>query len=539
MNKKMIKILLLVCLILNSTMAFASAQKLTCNYDLNALKNLIQFGTTQSNISLTLTCCGNSAKEPGVYLKESTNKLSYQSCLNRFKNGIPKDSYAPEMNPLICLGAGLSEAWASLKSSASGLWDMLNHPIATASQLTEFGKLLLTKEGRSRIYQLIRKAIQDEAKEFLSCLTPSEKEEKTCQLAGAFVSNFVPPALLIKGLLITMKTGKTSAVMSKMAANIVSLDKSKKLNKTTFSKEEITKNSLLNNTQRVAEFEKLMKLPPGTFANNPKKANAILLAHNQKGTIGKLNFSQIKARVRILKANGFTQEEIRRGLDAGIFGNPVPTKVITANPLTSLAHLKNESLKENKVLTNIKSTKHDSGQSVFKGDNNLGIEILEGKNGEKIFAKIKYPPSKNENFTQGQIDLLKESFIVESQFAKKLSDLGIGPKFKGVYQGKDGKYRIATEYVEGFEVHLGETPNEIKKLKLSTIHEMKEKALIAVKNGIDPFDLQYRISNDGTPYIIDPEHFSMIDPSQKAQIIKEIEKDFALLLKDKVQAAKK
>jgi hypothetical protein len=531
MNKRIVFFLILMSLFINS--AFALDGRDSCNTQSDSLKALINFGMTSNNVGLVLTCCGNNSSEQGIYLKEHQNSTNYTSCLNRFKNGIP-NSYSPKLSPMECIGAGLSQAWESLKNNASGLWDMLSHPVASASEITEFGKLLLSEEGRSQIYNLIRQSIEDKARDYLTCLTRSEKEEALCKMAGAFASNFIPPAILIKALLTTMKTGRAGILMSEMAEKVAQMKK-KPLIKTTsikkiFTFEEIQKNAKLSDRDRIDTFEKMLGKAAGSFSRNKAMSEAILSAHNQSGTIGKLTFSEIKSRVLILKKAGFSDQEIRMGLDAGIFGNLEQV----ADPVLNLSHLENKKLENAKVLTRIDDTKHTSGQTIFKGDNNEGIEILES-NGEKVFSKIKYDPNKK-GLDQGQLQLIKESFTNESKFAKILSDLGIGAKFKGVYKGNDGKFRIATEYIEGFEVHLGETPADIKKLKLSTIYQMKEKAMIAIKNGIDPFDLQFRVGHDGVPHIIDPEHFSFIKPEQQGEAIKTIEDDFSELIKDKVKS---
>lgn len=121
----------------------------------------------------------------------------------------------------------------------------------------------------------------------------------------------------------------------------------------------------------------------------------------------------------------------------------------------------------------------------------------------------------------------------ESKYAKKLSDLGLGPKYYGSRNDKDGKYSIATEFIDGYEIHLGDTINNVKDLKLSTIYEMKVRALKAVDHGIDPFDLQFRVDKNGIPHIIDPEYFSPPDLKRKAAVIKDIESDFTDLIKQK------
>lgn len=530
MNRAILIFIIVFNLFTNS--AFAVDSSLNCKNQTDAFSSLINLGVRSNNVGLVLACCGNNSQDQGFYLKEHKDTIDYNSCLNRFKNGLP-NSYSPKISTMECIGAGLSQAWESLKDNASDIWDMVSNPVASASELAEFGKLLLSEEGRDQIYNLVRKSIEEKAKNFLTCLTPNEKEEALCKMSGSFVANFIPPAILIKALLTTMKTGRAGILMSQMAEKVVlsrkpspgTIAPSRKI----FTRDEIQRNAQLGDKERIAIFESMLGKEAGAFSNNKAISDAILSAHNQRGTIGNLTFAEIRSRVAILRKAGFNDQEIRMGLDAGIFGNLEKM----AGPVISIAHLENKNLLNARIVTRVESTKFNSNQQIFKGDNNEGIEILE-LNGEKIFSKIKYDPNKA-NLNQAQLQQIKDSFINESKFAKILSDLGIGPKFKGVYEGRDGKSRIATEYIEGFEVHLGETPENIKGLKLSTIYQMKEKAMTAVKNGIDPFDLQFRVGSNGVPYIIDPEHFSFIKPSEHADIIKNIEADFDELIKDKIR----
>lgn len=325
---------------------------------------------------------------------------------------------------------------------------------------------------------------------------------------------------------------------------------------------DVIKNAKLNDTARVAKFEKLMGVKPGTFANDPEKVAAILKAHNMPGTVGKLNFSQIRERVTFLKkqrtADGkrmFSDDEIRTGMDKGIFGNlwddfdeggrglVKESKTIDA----AVAGAVNNDLKNAKVIKEIKDTTWESGQSAYTGANNGGLEIME-KDGKKLFAKIKFPPADTTRYTDEQMVLLEKQFLNEVEYTKKLSDLGLGPKFHGVVKGNDGKYRVVTDFVDGYEVHLGGVDEIAGQVPTSVIQEISKKSKALLDAGIDPVDLQFRVTKDGKVFIVDPELFqpmkSAADKSFAAKMAAEniddlrLQKNRSLLQKKQLSAGK-
>lgn len=515
---------------LQVTVVFAKAEQ--CSpYDLPYQS----FALPLKNASLTLACCGKSKNEPGFYLGSQDKKYSYESCLARYKNGMPASSSSNKFGFLECIGAGMTQAYESIKDNIASVWGMVTEPLAFLSDLSELGKMLIDKEGRTKLYQFIKKSVQDKMGNVKQCLNKSEIEEESCKIAGQLIANFVPPVIMVKAIVKSVKLGKATKELSAAIDNTIKKKKTtvvvpKNTGIRVFSQAEIKKNALLSSRDRVRAFEKLAGVKAGTFSGNRAKFDAIIAAHNLGGTVGKLTFGQIRDRVRLLRSKGFTDKEIRLGLDAGIFGH------LDANPIDKgivLAALPkpDTALQSAKVVSRIPDTKYGSGQSLFKGDNNDGIDILSIGN-KKVFSKTKYDPAVR-RFSPQQVRMVQDSFVNESKFAKKLSDLGLGPKYYGSKISSDGKYSIATEFVDGFEVHLGDTVSNIKELKLGTIHEMKQKALKAVEHGIDPFDLQFRVDKNGIPFIVDPEHFSVLDPKRKGEVLKEIESDFADLLNQK------
>ena len=291
---------------------------------------------------------------------------------------------------------------------------------------------------------------------------------------------------------------------------------------------EVAKNAALKDADRVAAFEKIMNVKAGTYSRDPKKYNAILKAHNMSGTVGNLTFSQIRERVSYLSKMGFSKKEIRQGLDKGIFGNLAEQGAgnIAKSSQTvdkAVGSFINQDLKNSRVLQKIDDTKFSSEQSLFKGDNNAGIEIMEYQ-GKKVFAKIKFPPN-DRNLTEKQLKILEENFLNEVSYVKKLSDLGVGPKFHGVFKGPDGKYRIVTDFIDGYEVHLGDIDEVAGKMSLSTVKDINTKARDLIKAGIDPLDIQFRVGADGKAHVIDPEYFGVLRSDSKDLALKDLSRD--------------
>ena len=98
--------------------------------------------------------------------------------------------------------------------------------------------------------------------------------------------------------------------------------------------------------------------------------------------------------------------------------------------------------------------------------------------GEKVF--IKFPNRTNDVNSR------------QERYTKILSDYGIGPKFLGIVKDGPRKRGIVTEVVQG--VHVSATtesiPNHIK-ISMSTYRDL--------------LDVQLRLSEDGKPFLVDPE----------------------------------
>lgn len=79
------------------------------------------FAIPLRNTSLTLACCGKSKSEPGYYLSSKDKNYSYESCVARYKNGMPKSLSSKKFGFLECIGAGMTQAYESIKDNIASL----------------------------------------------------------------------------------------------------------------------------------------------------------------------------------------------------------------------------------------------------------------------------------------------------------------------------------------------------------------------------------------------------------------------------------
>lgn len=150
---------------------------------------------------------------------------------------------------------------------------------------------------------------------------------------------------------------------------------------------------------------------------------------------------------------------------------------------------------------------------IYSGRNNNGIEFLE-KDGKSYFAKkitVDGPYKESE-------------LIKEARWTKELSDMNIGPKFQEVAKTGDGQYKIITEFIPGQELHLGYGVTNKQVIRPETIEKAKQIGLDLIEKGIKPGDLQFRVTNEGRLYVVDPAQFSVIKtPEEKAKAIKAVQ----------------
>lgn len=132
------------------------------------------------------------------------------------------------------------------------------------------------------------------------------------------------------------------------------------------------------------------------------------------------------------------------------------------------------------------------------GDNHLKI-YYGALHGRDVFLKVSFAK-------QGSGPIF-EKFAKEAHWVRRLSDLGIGPKYRGVVKTPEG-FAVVTDLVRGshvghprdLEAHLSWV-NDITRSDLKKIREFIK------KEGIMPLDFQMRISPDGHLWVIDPAFF--------------------------------
>lgn len=157
----------------------------------------------------------------------------------------------------------------------------------------------------------------------------------------------------------------------------------------------------------------------------------------------------------------------------------------------------------------------------FEGQSNNGIEILD-INGERVFSKITY------SSREGAGGMPAARIEEEASYTRLLSDSGMGPNMRGTYLGSDGYYRIATDFVDGAHVHTGFLDNT-ENLRAATIDEMEEMAIRLLNSGVDPIDLQFRVTASGRPFIIDPGQFTGIEARHLQGRLASIREDFNMI----------
>ncbi|MES2801449.1 MAG: hypothetical protein V4654_03070 [Bdellovibrionota bacterium] len=177
------------------------------------------------------------------------------------------------------------------------------------------------------------------------------------------------------------------------------------------------------------------------------------------------------------------------------------------NPQLSKANLsdfENVELRKASVVQSI-ATRGSKRTEGFSGVNNDGLEIRQ-LNGKVFFTKI--IPAREE-----------AAVIREAFFAKKMADMGIGPQFLGTFRGSDGKFRIATEFIDGTDLKIikngayEEIQGDLKFVTDKTVSEIREINRKLLDAGINPTDLSFRINKNGKPFVIDPAGYSPISES--------------------------
>lgn len=154
----------------------------------------------------------------------------------------------------------------------------------------------------------------------------------------------------------------------------------------------------------------------------------------------------------------------------------------------------------------------------FTGAQNNGVEILD-VDGKNVFAKVT-------GLRDGGVD---SQFENELFFAKKIEELGVGPRLRGSFKGADGNYRIATDLIEGTDLKVtgrfGRVDGDLSKVSDKTIQQIEQIQKKLVDNGINPLDLQFRIDKNGRPHVVDTALFKALRPDEKAEVVAKLSGD--------------
>lgn len=281
---------------------------------------------------------------------------------------------------------------------------------------------------------------------------------------------------------------------------------------------EMHRNASLSPKEKVEAFEDINNLPRGYASKRPNLVDEVERIENQYQTPvsnkpaiqrPRAEREALVAKRQELRKLGFTDQQIRRGMNQGIFGSNLP--------------------KQNQSLASAKVKKRYEGEAAesagFGGGQSDGIEILETSDGD-TFAKI-LPYKISDLGTPGSIpERYHRLFKAEAEFGELLSQQGIGPKFKGTYVGADGRPRVAYEFIDGTDVRAGDDAIEgIERLPDSIIPQMREINRKLVNQGINPLDIQYRVDKNGRVYVIDTANFERLPPALIKQTLKQLDEE--------------
>jgi len=158
------------------------------------------------------------------------------------------------------------------------------------------------------------------------------------------------------------------------------------------------------------------------------------------------------------------------------------------------------------------------------------IEVLSYQ-GQRVEAKIS-PLSQGRVVPGSADEVYQKELLNESKWAEALDRSSDGPKFLGIYQGKDGQYRIATEHIEGMTIHpdVHDVPVEAGHVPDISFDRMEQMSKKLVESGVDPVDIQFRVTPTGKVYVVDPTHFQTLTATDnKEQILKRLQNEIELM----------
>lgn len=158
------------------------------------------------------------------------------------------------------------------------------------------------------------------------------------------------------------------------------------------------------------------------------------------------------------------------------------------------------------------------------GDNHAKIYYA-ALEGQEVFLKV--------SFARQASGPIYEKFAKEAHWVRRLSDLGIGPRYRGVVNTPDG-FAVVTDLVRGGHIsHPRDLEKYLSWVNDQTKNDLKKIREFIKKEGIMPLDFQMRISPDGHLWVIDPGFF--LQKGQDVPInfsrtgIEQVEKYFSII----------
>lgn len=131
--------------------------------------------------------------------------------------------------------------------------------------------------------------------------------------------------------------------------------------------------------------------------------------------------------------------------------------------------------------------------------------------GQKVVIKISNPQMRPES-----------QVINEAKWLMFLGQLGIGPKFFGIYRNKEGFLVLVMEFIEGQSINMSTQDFSQVNVNTTTLKRIEEIAEILRDLGVKYApDIQFMVTPSGQLKMIDPEYFSweiprtfLLDPNQ-------------------------
>lgn len=214
---------------------------------------------------------------------------------------------------------------------------------------------------------------------------------------------------------------------------------------------------------------------------------------------------------------------------------PTPTvTAATVSPTALTLQTQNFAL-ANTPKINIQSVKN---LSAFKNTSNAGVnskQLLEGViDSEPVFIKVSNVLENGQVTSHPALGVTYEKFVQDVAWTQRMSDLDIGPKFKGITT-QEGHMAIVTENIPGVSLPVTKFSKLDASVKSSAelIESLEKIKTVIQTEGIYAFDLQLKLKGNKA-VVIDP---GLFKPAQSVAQIDESVKTIDLLI-SRIKAAK-